>query len=199
MDGDIADDSQLVPLKKEHDCLLMVDEAHAIGLYEHGQGSSYNNRKYIDLTVATFGKALGSYGAFVGCSNDMRSYLINKASSFIYSTALPLPVIQFNIACLALLPTLQSVRKQLQLNTKFFREQLADMSLDVLGMSNIVPICFDSLEKTLSCSNRLKKEGFLALPIRPPTVDAKRTRVRFSLCATHTLDQLKSVCNAIRT
>ena len=72
------------------------------------------------------------------------------------------------------------------------------MPFTVLGSEHIVPICFEHLDQSLACSNKLKQSGFMAFPIRPPTVAANQTRVRFSLCSTHTTQQLKWVCDVIR-
>ncbi|RAP38133.1 8-amino-7-oxononanoate synthase [Candidatus Marinamargulisbacteria bacterium SCGC AAA071-K20] len=198
MDGDFSDMKVLCQLKQKHKSFLMMDDAHSIGLFEQGRGSSFDYAESVDLIIAPFGKALGSYGAAVGCSEEIRSYLINKAASFIYSTALPLPVIQFNIACLDLLPSLDKEREMLWSNTEFFRNMLATLSLKVLGESNIVPICFERLEDTLNCSNKLEAAGTVALPIRPPTVHPSNTRVRFSVCSWHTKSQLEAVCDVLR-
>ncbi|MEK7376298.1 MAG: 8-amino-7-oxononanoate synthase, partial [Candidatus Margulisiibacteriota bacterium] len=103
MDGDLAPLKQLAGLKKKYDCLLFIDEAHATGVFgKTGAGLIEQERlsDKVDLIMGTFGKAMGSFGAYLACSRLMKNYLINACRSFIYSTALPPVVIAANIAAI---------------------------------------------------------------------------------------------------
>lgn len=197
MDGDYPDIDELIELKKQFNCYLYIDEAHAFGLFDNGQGLVGKRIRDVDFLAATFGKALGSYGAFIACSDEIKLFLINKAITFIYSTALPLPVINFNSLALDLLPQLNDERKKLFNLSSFFRENLLAKNFSVKGNSQIIPVCFSTLTETLNQAKKLEQEKLIALPIRPPTVPHNETRLRFSICATHKKQDLEKVIRVL--
>ena len=200
MDGDRAPLKALVKLKEKYNCQIMVDEAHATGIFaKNGSGvvTEENLADKIDLIMGTFGKALGSFGAYLACSEQIKQYLINTCRSFIYSTALPPCVIATNIAALDLLEKEPFRRKELLENAAYFRSKLAEKKLKTIGQSQIVPLIEPDSKKLLELSERLKEKGFWALPIRPPTVPAGFERLRFSLSYSHSSDVLNELLQEI--
>lgn len=176
MDGDIADLRKLVELKNKYNCMLVVDEAHAFGVFgEKGLGvcEELGIIKDIDLIVGTFGKAIGSVGAFVTGKKVLIDYLINKARSFIFSTALP-PV---NIAFSKWI-----IENKLPYTFDLRKNMLA-IAGKLGGQSHIIPYIVGENDRTVELSNILYANGYFTLPIRPPTVPAGTSRLRLSLTA----------------
>lgn len=176
MDGDIADLEKLVELKNKYNCMLVVDEAHAFGVFgAKGLGvcEELGIINDIDLIVGTFGKAIGSVGAFVTGKKVLIDFLINKARSFIFSTALPPVNIAFSkwIIENKLPYTLDARKNMLALGKKFG------------GQSHIIPYIVGENDKTAALSDILYANGYFTLPIRPPTVPAGTSRLRLSLTA----------------
>ncbi len=183
MDGDIADIKKLVELKKKYDCILVLDEAHAFGVFGvKGLGvcESIGIIKEVDLIVGTFGKAIGSMGAFVTGKKVLIDYLINKARSFIFSTALP-PI---NIAF-----TKWIIENKLP-NTYEKRMQMLALGKKMGSESHIVPFIVGENDKTVELSEILFQNGYFTLPIRPPTVPVGTSRLRLSLTADITEEDL---------
>jgi 8-amino-7-oxononanoate synthase len=183
MDGDIADLKTLVELKKKYNCILVLDEAHAFGVFgEKGLGVSEKLEiiSEVDLLVGTFGKAIGSMGAFVTGKRVLIDYLINKARSFIFSTALP-PV---NIAF-----TKWIIEKKLPY-TYEKRMRMIDLGKKMGSESHIVPYIVGENDKTVELSEILFQNGYFTLPIRPPTVPVGTSRLRLSLTADITEEDL---------
>ncbi len=200
MDGDIAPLKEIVELKERYSCLIMVDEAHATGIFgKTGAGIAEEKdvTDHIDLIMGTFSKALGSFGAYLACSNRMKEYFVNTTRSFIYSTALPPAVIAANIASLDVVRDEPFRRKTLLENAAYFRKKLHGHGFKVRGSSQIVPFIIGDTQRTVCLSDRLKRKGYWALPIRPPTVGAADSRLRFSLTYYHTKGLLERLVNDI--
>jgi 8-amino-7-oxononanoate synthase len=164
MDGDIAPLTKLVELKKKYNCLLVVDEAHGFGVFgQRGLGvvEELGLVKEIDLIMGTFGKAIGSYGAFVTGRKDLITHLINHSRPFIFSTALPPMNIAFSKYIIEneLPHTLAARRRMLELGKG----------------SHIIPILAG--DKTNELYEKYFEQGFLTLPIHPPTVQTSRLRL----------------------
>ncbi len=189
MDGDVAPLDGLARLAKEHGCRLMVDEAHATGaLGPGGRGSvaAAGLSGEVDLVVGTLGKALGSYGAYVCASAELSEYLLNTARSFIFSTALPPPVLAAALAALELLEAEPQRVQHLNANAAALREGLVTEGLIAGGgQSQIVPLEVGDAEQTMELCERLLEDGVFAQGIRPPTVPPGSSRLRFSVMATH--------------
>ncbi len=190
MDGDLTDLITLVELKKRYDALLLVDEAHAIGVFgEQGLGLSeeLDLVSEIDILIGTFGKALGSYGAFVIVSKELREYLINRARSFIFTTALPAVVVAASLWGLSKAVSMKRKRKYLRELSKRMREELKKGPFTILGDidsgSPIVPVVVGENEKAIALAEGLKAFGYWVTPIRPPTVPRGTARLRLSLSA----------------
>jgi 8-amino-7-oxononanoate synthase len=195
MDGDVAPLPELVRLAREHDCRLMIDEAHATGaLGPGGRGSvaAAGLSDEVDLVVGTLGKALGSYGAYVCASGELREYLLNTARSFIFSTAPPPPVLAAALAALTLLEEEPAMVERLGANAATLREGLQAEGLTAGGgRSQIVPLEIGGAERTMELCERLLERGVFAQGIRPPTVPAGSSRLRFSAMATHEESDLR--------
>ncbi|OAG28449.1 aminotransferase class I/II-fold pyridoxal phosphate-dependent enzyme [Thermodesulfatator autotrophicus] len=188
MDGDLCPLKELVELKKKFEAFLILDEAHAIGVYGQkglGLAEEYSLLKEVDLIIGTFGKALGSYGAFAVAEEEVIDVLINKARSFIFTTALPPVIVAANLKAVSLLPELENERQKLRALAFWFRE-----SLGLSGDSPIVPIILGENERALAASEKLFETGFFVPAIRPPTVPQGTARLRVSLTAQMEKDAL---------
>lgn len=193
MDGDLADLSALVALAKKHHAFLIVDDAHATGVFgRHGMGLTCGHD--IDLTIGTFGKAGGSFGAYYACSENLKQYMVNFCAGLIYSTALPPAVMGAIDAALDLIPSMELERWALLENTTYLRNSLREMGWDTgRSATQIVPVIIGKEPDTLELSRWLEENGLLISAIRPPTVPEGASRIRISLSASHTrqhIDQL---------
>ena len=183
MDGDVADIDRLIKLKKEYNCLLMIDEAHAFcALGENLSGIT--SGKDVDIVTATLGKALGSFGAFCVSNNLIISYLINKARSFIFSTSIP-PI---NIAWTNWLLTNKKdfiIKQKNKLNhvARAAHAALKLRGITTTSASHIIPIITGDNENTIKLSEKLRSLGYYIPAIRPPTVPNGQSRLRISLTA----------------
>ena len=191
MDGDQSDIGRLVGLSRAFDALLVVDEAHATGVLGPG-GMGLCCGKGVDLTIGTFGKACGSFGAYAACSRKLRDYLVNCCAGFIYSTAMPPSVIGSIDAALDLIPGMGEERKELHAKADFLRLRLQNLGWRT-GASNtqIIPVMVGGEMAALALSNHLKSKGVLATAIRPPTVPEGQSRIRLALSANHTMEHLE--------
>ncbi len=191
MDGDSANISRLIELKNKYDCLLMVDEAHSFCCTEPISNG-------VDIITATFGKAVGSFGAFCTASDEIITYLINKARSFIFSTSIP----PLNIAWSNWLLTekadyMMAQRNKLTNLTSDVHKLLEERGFNTVSDSHIIPIVIGSNEDTLKVSEKLRSEGYYIPAIRPPTVPEGTSRLRISLTSDNTLDEFKNVIDLL--
>ena len=195
MDGDVADLNYLVQLKKQFpNTYLYVDEAHAIGIYgKNGLGIAEraNVITDIDLLVGTFGKALASMGAYVVCDQILKECLINQMRPLIFSTALP----PFNVAwthfIFERLPQFSKERTHLEQLSAFLRQEVEHRTQIMPSQTCIVPYILGENEATLAKAKDLQEQGYYCLPIRPPTVPKSTSRIRLSLTADMTMDEVK--------
>jgi 8-amino-7-oxononanoate synthase len=195
MDGDRSDLAALADLAARYDAFLYLDEAHATGvLGEAGFGLARGMAGANCLVMGTFSKAMGSFGAYVACSEDLREFLVNRCAGLIYATALPPPVLGAIDAALDLIPTLTAERSHLAALAERLRLGLRAIGKD-FGRSDtqIVPLLVGPELTALDLAAALEKDGMLALAIRPPTVPVGQSRLRFALAAHHStndIDQL---------
>ena len=182
MDGDIADINRLVEIKTKYNAILIIDEAHGFGVFGEKGCGICENIAGVDLIVATFGKAVASYGAFVVGDSVLIEYLINKARSFIFSTNIPPINAMWTLWLLKnkLSETYQD-RQNLLVLASFLRSELQKHGLVTLGESQIVPVIIGDNDRTVKIAIKLRNEGFWILPIRPPTVPEGASRLRISL------------------
>ena len=184
MDGDNADLHKLVELKKQYKSFLYIDEAHSIGVYgENGYGlcEEENLISEIDFIVGTFGKALGSVGAFVALNSDFKELLINKSRSLIFTTALPPINLQWTYFIFKKLPEFNVERNQLKALNKEIKSLFAKNNILIDAENHIVPIITNSNELTLKIQERLMDKGLFVSAVRPPTVPVNTSRLRLSL------------------
>jgi len=135
--------------------------------------------------MGTFGKALGSYGAYVACSRDMVDYLVNSARTFIYSTALPPAVIGASLAAVQLVKTRPELRLELHAKVTLFKQELIRLGFAGLGPSQIIPIVIGKSSTAVDMATALRKAGIFATAVRPPTVPEGSARLRFSITRHH--------------
>lgn len=197
MDGDRTDIPALTVLAEKYDAFLYLDEAHATGvLGEGGFGLAHGLRN--GLVMGTFSKGLGGFGAYAACSHGLRDYLVNRCGGVIYATALPPAVLGAMDAALDLLPGLDAERTRLAAHGERFRAALRAAGLDTGASSTqIVPLILGAEERALNMASRLEAEGFLAVAIRPPTVPAGTSRIRFTFSALHTDAQREALTEAV--
>ncbi len=204
MDGDLASLADLVKLKKEFGALLMVDDAHGTGvLGETGRGSAelFNVMAEIDIQMGTFGKALGSFGAYIAASREIVDYLVNRARSFIFSTALPPAVLAASLVALGLVDSEEGarLRKRVTDNTDLFRSVLQEAGFSTMASeTQIIPVFVGDAGPTMEFSRQLLAEGIFVQGIRPPTVPAGSCRLRCTVMATHTMEELAWAAETIK-
>ena len=201
MDGDMASVKEMVELKERYDALFMLDEAHAVGIIgKKGAGfaEKYGLTKKIDIIMGTFGKALGSYGAYAAASARLIDYCINRARSFIYSTALPPSVIGASIGGIKMLAEEPVRRSALLEKARYFRSLLKENSLKVMGNAQIAPVLVGENYAVLTIAKSLYENGIFALAVRPPTVPAGKARIRFSITCNHSEDDLKKAADVLK-
>lgn len=199
MDGDLAPLREIVELKDRHGAILFLDEAHAVGVRGRGaQGlaGELGLAERIEIQMGTLGKALGVSGGYIAGSRPLIDFLINRARSFIFSTA-PSPAIA--AASRASLRIVQSpegdaLRTRLQENLSL----LAGAMKAKLPPSAIMPLILGGEERALSEAARLQEAGFFVPAIRYPTVPRKTARLRITLSAAHTPEQIRGLAAALR-
>ncbi len=202
MDGDLAPLPEIVELANKYEAMTMVDEAHATGVMgEGGRGcvEYFGLEGKIDIQMGTLGKALGCSGAYVAGERELIDYLINRARSFIFTTALPPPVCAAAIAAIDIVTQDHQLRNRLWENTKFFREGLSQTELPV-GKSEtpIIPIVIGESSTTMRMCEILLQRGIYAQGIRPPTVPEGSSRIRTTVMATHNREHLNRALDAFR-
>jgi 8-amino-7-oxononanoate synthase len=198
MDGDIAPLRELASLAAIHDAALIVDEAHAIGsMGPRGSGLCAQLGVRPDVIIGTLGKAIGAAGAFVAGSEALCSLLINRARSYIYTTALPPPVAAAASASLQIIasPEGDLLRSRLYNAISKFRSAVRLSSHS--NTSPILPLVFGTDQAALSASTALRLKGFFVQAIRPPTVREGSSRLRITFSALHTEEQVSDLAQAI--
>ncbi|MTI88024.1 MAG: 8-amino-7-oxononanoate synthase [Balneolaceae bacterium] len=199
MDGDRNDLDKLICLSEQYNALLFSDDAHAIGvLGEKGLGLNHG-KEGIDISVGTFGKAFGVFGAFIGCSKPMKEYLVNHCPGFIYTTALPPGVVGAISKTLNLVPKMDDQRDELLRNTAYIKAELQALGFNTADSdSQIIPVIIGDEKDTMNLSGWLEEQGIWASAIRPPTVQQGLSRIRITLTAKHTKEQLNRLIRAFK-
>ena len=197
MDGDIADIKKLIELKKKYNCLLMIDEAHAFGIYGKnlaGIADRDNILNDVDIITATLGKSFASMGAFCVSNRTIIDYLINKANSFIFSTAIPpVNIMWSNFLIEEKFNIVKQKAEKLNTLIKEAHNYIKDN-----GETQIVPVIIGENNKTVKIAEQLRAKGFYILPVRPPTVPVNTSRLRLSLTADITFDEFKTVIDTVK-
>lgn len=202
MDGDVAALSKLLELAEAFDAWLLIDDAHGFGvLGPQGRGSlaeaGLSSPRLI--LMGTLGKAAGVSGAFVAASRTVIDWLVQTARPYIFSTASPPLLAQTLIEALALIERGDARREALASHIALMQNGLRLKSFRLLpSRTAIQPVIVGSNEKALAVSARLREQGFFVPAIRPPTVPANTARLRVSLSAAHSLDEVQALIEAIQ-
>ena len=188
MDGDTADVAALRALADRHGAFLYLDEAHATGvLGPRGMGLAATVPGGVDLAMGTFSKALGGFGAYVAGSRPLCDWLVNRASGFIHTTALPPAVLGAMDAALELVPDMDCERTRLAGHAARVRAALSALGIDHgESTTQIVPVIAGPEALAVAVSEWLRSAGVLAVAIRPPTVPPGTSRLRLALSSAHT-------------
>ena len=206
MDGDRAPLRELIELKKRFGGLLLLDEAHAVGVIgPNGRGlaAAENLNKHVDVQMGTLSKALGTSGGYICSSRNLIDWLINRARSFIYSTAPPPAIVAAALAAVDFLASPEGEErrlllwKRIRLMQEFLpRSELNKTSSD--AYSAIFPWIVGDEQAALDLASALQSEGFLVPAIRYPTVAKGSARLRITVTAAHQDDQIRALCEAIK-
>jgi glycine C-acetyltransferase/8-amino-7-oxononanoate synthase len=201
MDGDVAPLEEICELARAYGARVVVDEAHGVGAVgPGGRGlvAELGLEDEVDVVVGTLGKALGSYGAYAGCSRSMAKWLVNSARTLIFSTALPPPAVAGALAALELL--IESPRRveKLQAGAAVLREGLEGAGLDVGGScTQIVPLVVGDAGAAMRACELALARGVFAQAIRPPTVPEGTSRLRLAVMASHTKTELREAARVL--
>jgi 8-amino-7-oxononanoate synthase len=202
MDGDGPDLVRLRALCDEHDACLIVDEAHALGVFgPSGSGRCAAAKVKPDILVGALGKAVGTQGGFIAGAAQLRAYLWNKARSFVFSTAPSPQLAQLTSAHVRLARAADELRGLLQRNAELLRAELqaAGLTLAPHSFGPIISLILGENERALAAAARLRKAGILAQAIRPPTVPSGASRLRLTVKATFSGAELARLAQAVRT
>ncbi len=202
MDGDLADLAGLQRLAHEHDAVLYVDEAHALGVIGAGRGACHAAGVRPDVLVGTLGKAVGVAGAFVAGSRALRDLLENRARSYVFSTAPP-PAIAHGVrAAVGMIRAADEARARVLSHAEKIRAHLRATGWPVPdGQTPVVPIVIGDPGRTMALSGALLARGYFVQGIRPPTVPAGTSRLRVVPTAAHSdaeVDGLLAAFDAVR-
>ncbi|MFT2110241.1 8-amino-7-oxononanoate synthase [Marinomonas sp. 2405UD68-3] len=204
MDGDMAPLANLSSIAQKYNALMMVDDAHGIGCVGRlGKGSmeveglDFND---IPLLMGTFGKAIGTAGAFVATSNVMADYLTQFARPYIYTTAMSPVMASITCESVSLLQSGEGedLRGKLESNICYFRRKMQSFPFDLMSSPTAIqPILIGESSVALEMSEKLKHKGIWCAAIRPPTVPVGSSRLRITLSASHSIDDIDSLINAL--
>ena len=202
MDGDLAPLPQILELTERSNSSLMVDDAHGFGvLGASGKGSLEHfglEQSKADIYMATFGKALGGYGAFVAGRDVLIESLVQFSRSYIYTTAIPPAVAATNRAGLALIQSEPERRQQLHDNINYFKQLATEKNLPLMPSDTAIqPVVLRTNERALEVSHGLREKGLLVVAIRPPTVPENSARLRITLTANHRRQHIEQLVEAI--
>jgi len=202
MDGDVAKIAELSDIAQQKSAYLVVDDAHGLGvLGETGAGIVEQlqlSQEQVPLLVGTFGKALGTSGAFVAGSNELIETLIQKARTYIYTTALPPAVAAATRCSLSLLQTEAWRRVQLAELIAYFKQASEQLNLPLMPSDTAIqPLLVGSSQQALAASESLFEQGLWVGAIRPPTVPQGSARLRITLSAEHTKTEIDQLLSAL--
>ncbi|GAB7388892.1 glycine C-acetyltransferase [Bacillaceae bacterium] len=195
MDGDIAPLPRIVELAERYGAWVMVDDAHATGvLGKNGAGTveHFGLAGRVQLALGTLSKAVGAEGGFVAASRTVIDYLRNRARPFIFQTALSPGVVAAALEALRLMREEPVLRERLMENARYLREGLGRLGFSLVpGETPIIAVLIGDAQKAVDVSRRLEELGIYAPAIRPPTVPQGQSRIRVTVMATHTREQLE--------
>ena len=187
MDGDVAPIADICDVAQEYGAWVMVDEAHATGVYEGGIVGERGLADRVDVQLGTLSKALGAQGGFVAGDEALIEHLLNVARAFVFSTGLAPPAAAAAEEALSLAP---DRREALWTNVEQLRDGLESMGYEVYGETHILPVIVGDREDAVALDERLQAAGIAAPAIRPPTVPDGTSRIRLAPQATHTTAEI---------
>jgi 8-amino-7-oxononanoate synthase len=199
MDGTVAPLEPICDLAEQYGAWVMVDEAHATGLYEDGGGIVQREglEDRVQVQMGTLSKALASQGGYVAGASELVEHLVNAARSFVFSTGLNPPAAAAAGEALAIARE-GDRRRQLWDNVATLRDELESMGYDVRGETQVLPVMVGDRTDALDLSEALRERGIVAPAIRPPTVPEGTSRIRVAPMATHDRDDLTACLRAFR-
>lgn len=202
MDGDIANLQELTAMKKRWPgTMLYVDEAHAVGVRgSRGLGLAEETGciQDIDILCGTFGKALASVGAYILCDKVLKDFLVNRMRTLIFSTALPPVNVAWSLFVMEHLESMSDRRSLLQEHSARLRDAFRNAGIQMPSESHIIPMIIGSSQDTVTVAEEMQAKGFYVLPIRPPTVPEGTSRLRFSLTAALSREDIDRLIDNIR-
>lgn len=202
MDGDRAHLKEIVQLARRYEAWVMVDEAHGFGvLGEHGGGlvEEEGLSKDIDIQMGTLSKAAGCFGAYVAGSKNLCDYLINHSRSFIYTTSMPPAMAAAAKEAIDIITADAGLRTQVMSNAQYLRQGLKELGFDTMNSSTpIIPVLLKESDAAVKASRFLFEQGIFVQAIRPPTVPLHTARLRVTVMATHTKDDLDLFLKAMK-
>ena len=194
LDGDCAPLGKIAQLAERYECILMVDEAHAVGvLGDGGRGACelHGVADHVDIIMGTMGKALGSYGAFVAGADELKRFLVNKARPLIYTTGLPPAVLAASLAAIEVVRDEPWRRREALQKAAYMRNALSELGLNVgTSTTQIIPVIVGEASTAVRFAELLLEESVFVQPIRPPSVPLGKSRLRVTVNADHTYEQL---------
>lgn len=201
MDGDIARLDDIVMLAEKYQAMVMVDDAHAVGVIGtggRGTVSYFGLEKKVDVQVGTMSKALASEGGYVAGSKILIDYITNCARSFIFSTALSAVTVASAYQALRVLEENPQLVSKLQDNADYLRTGLKMAGLPVIESATpIIPVVIGDARRAVQMAVKLNEEGILVPAVRPPTVPENSSRLRITVSASHTKEELKFAADKI--
>ena len=199
MDGDVAPLPALLALAERHDAWLVVDDAHGIGVLGAGRGSlaHFGLRSARIVYMATLGKALGGYGAFVAGEPALVDWLMQKARTYVFSTALPPAAAAVASVALRLVAEHPAIVATLHERIGEFHRACAREGVETASVTAIQPVIVGDATRAVELSGRLRELGHLVPAIRPPTVPDGTSRLRVSLSAAHSREQVLALAAAL--
>jgi 8-amino-7-oxononanoate synthase len=209
MDGDMARLDEMAGLCEQFDALLMVDDAHGLGVIgESGKGTVAHfslSQAQVPVLIGTFGKAFGTSGAFVAASENLIEYLLQCARPYIYTTAMPPSTAAATRKSLSIVQQADLARLHLGALLKYFKQKMAMLVSDLPGFYTLLPsdtpiqpIVIGDSFKTLAVSQILLEQGILVSAIRPPTVPDQTSRLRVTFSASHRLEDVDTLIAALK-
>ncbi len=201
MDGDLAPLAELADLARRRDAMLLIDEAHATGVFgARGRGAAehFGAEDGIAARVGTLSKALGCSGGFISGSRELIEYVINSGRSYIYSTAAPAAIAAVALAALDVVASEPYRRRELLDRAAYLRQRLAELGWRMgPSASQIIPIVAGSPQRAVELSRRLRERGLFVPAIRPPTVPEGEACLRISLTWGHAEEAVQRLIEAL--
>lgn len=202
MDGDLAPLPEIVHLAKKYGAMVMVDDAHATGVWGKGGAGTVHAFRLDNqdiIQMGTLSKALGSLGGFVAGTKSLIDFLVNEARSLIYSTALPPSVLAASIAAITVLEEEPEILHNFWKKINFFKRELQAIGYNLMGSeTHILPIRIGENQDAVEFAKAMFEEGLYAPAIRPPTVPKGSARIRLTPMATHTEEDLEEALDILK-